>query len=102
MEAELHELLVEYEVLTAALPTAVRAMDRWKMGRRREAVLNRIAEIYGEIASTQPKTLAGAAVQLRRALAALDAHNCKAPCPDRERMEARLVASALVVVEANA
>lgn len=44
MEAELAGLLVDYETLTAVLPTIDRATRRWEMGRRGADGLNRIGE----------------------------------------------------------
>lgn len=57
------------------------------------------ARVPQAINDARPRTLAGAAVLLRRALAALDAHNCKSPWREPERVEGRLVAAALGVVD---
>lgn len=66
-----------------------------------EGALSRIGEVQGLIADAEPETTAGAAAMLRRVLAALDAHNCRSPWPGPERIEGRLVAAALGVVEAR-
>ena len=41
--------------------------------------------------------MAGAAVLLRRALAAIEAHDCKSPWAEAGRIEGRLVGAALAV-----
>ena len=91
-EAELHELLLEHERLEAAWPKGATAVDRARIGRRLEDVLDDIAEIHELIADARPRTLAGAAVLLRRALAAIG---------DPGRVEARLVGAALRAVDAG-
>ena len=98
-EIELDRLVLEHAKLEAAWPKGETAVDRARTGRRYENALNRIAELHGLIVRAQPKTLAGAAVQLRRALATIDAHDCKSPWGEPERVEARLVEAALGVVE---
>ncbi len=65
-------------------------MERWKIGRRHEACLERIAELHELIADAEAQTLAGAAVQLRRLDAMLD---------DEDQAAIGLLESALEVVE---
>ena len=89
-EAELQSLVVEIETLTALWPAAEPATRRAKIGGCLNSAYERLGELYGVIANAKPRTLAGAAMQLRRALVGLEAG---------EVMERRLVASALAVVE---
>ncbi len=91
-EAELTELLLEHERLEAAWPKGETPLERARIGRRLEEVLDDIAEIHELIADARPRTLAGAAVVHRRALAAIG---------DPGRLEARLVGAALGTVEAS-
>ena len=74
-------------------PKGKSAVQRARIGRRIEDVLERVSELYGVITTAQPETLQGAAVQLRRALAMLD---------DADVTAQRLIDSALNVVEASA
>jgi hypothetical protein len=55
-------------------PRAPRAKDRYRVGRDLDRTLTRIGELEQRIATTQAETLAGAAVQLRRLGAMLDAN----------------------------
>lgn len=64
----------------------------------RLAVLDGLGELAALIGNTQPKTLAGAAVVLRRALAAIEGHDGRSPFRDDDRVEARLLTSALALV----
>ena len=89
-EAELQALVIEIETLNVLCPAAEPATRRAKIGGCRNTAYERLAELYGVIANAKPRTLAGAAVQLRRALVGLE---------DGMVMEQRLVASALAVVE---
>ena len=98
-EAELDHLVVEHARLEASWPKGKTAVERARTGRRLDEVLTRTAELHGLIARTRPRTPASAAVQLRRALAAIEAHDCKSPFANPERIEARLVEAALGVVE---
>ncbi len=62
--------------------------------------LGRISELYGAIAVSQPKTLAGAAVLLRRVPAMLDdGHEFD---PGHLALASQLIDTALAVVEKNA
>ena len=45
--------------------------------------------------------MAGAAVVLRRAVAAKESHDCRSPWPESERIEGRLLEAALAVVAAG-
>lgn len=92
-EHELHEFVIEVDALYVLWPKGKGAVQRARIGRRIEDALSRIAELYGVITSTQPETLQGAAVQLRRALAMIEDTNVSAR---------RLIDSALNVVEASA
>ncbi len=78
-ERELTDLLLEHERLEAAWPKGATAVDRAAIGRRLEDVLENIAEIHELIADVQPRTLAGAAVLLRRALAAIKVPDIRFP-----------------------
>ena len=71
-ETELHELLVELETLRSCVGTEPRIMKRYELGKRVEAIYDRISELYGVIANTEAETQAGVAVKLRRALANVD------------------------------
>ena len=71
-EAELEALVLEWQQLDAAWPKGKTPMERWQIGRRHQAYLIRIRELHRDIAEAEAKTLAGAAVQLRRLRAVLD------------------------------
>ncbi len=78
LEQELHERLIEYEALSAAWPRGRTAMERYRIGKRHEQTLARIAELEAAIASAKAVTLEDAAVQLRRVLARLHDASLKA------------------------
>jgi hypothetical protein len=99
LESELEALLVEYEPLSQAWPKEPHAVARAEIGRKMEDALGRIYELHRAITRTQAETLPDAAVQIRRALAAIEAHDCKSPFAEVERTEIILLASALAVVE---
>ena len=99
LEQQLVGLLLEYEILRAAWPKAEHVLDRAKIGRQVNDILDRIHGLEKEIASAQAHDLAGAAVQLRRTLAALESHDCMVPGPERERIELRLLVSALAAID---
>ncbi len=67
-------------------------MERYEIGCRHRECLARIREIQASIASTEARTIAGAAVHLRRVEAMLDRENPAAM---------RLLASARKAVEAH-
>ena len=94
-EREPIELLLKHERLEAAWPKGATAVDRARISRRLDDVLDDIAEIHELIADARPWTLAGAAVLLRRTLAAIEAHDYRSPWPEAEPLERRLVAAAL-------
>lgn len=98
-EAELTERLLSHDRLEAAWPKGETAVERAGIGRRLEDVLEDIADIHELIADARPRTLAGAAVLLSRALAAIEAHDCRSPWRQPERVEGRLVEPALGVIE---
>ena len=99
LERELEALLVEYESLSRAWPKEPDVVARAKIGHQVDDALGRIYELHRAITRTQAKTLPDAAVQIRRALAAIEAHDCKSPFPGSERTEIMLLASVLAVVE---
>ncbi len=89
LESELEALLVEYESLSRAWPKEPHAVTRAEIGRKVEGALARIGELQYAIATSPARTLADAAVKLRRLDALLDGED-----PAR-----RLLVSALAVVE---
>ncbi len=99
LERELEALLVEYESLSRAWPKEPHAVARAEIGRQVEDALGCIYELHRAITRTQAETLPDAAVQIRRALAAIEAHDCKSPFAEVERTEIKLLGSALAVVE---
>ncbi len=99
LERELEALLVEYESLSRAWPKEPHVVARAKIGRQVEDALGRIYGLHHAITRTQAETLPDAAVQIRRALAAIEAHDCKSPFAEVERTEIKLLGSALAVVE---
>ena len=96
---EVETLAVEIEALRALWPKGETAVKRAEIGRRLESAYDRLAELYGVIASTDAHTLAGAAVKLRRAIAAVEAHDCGSAVDRDREPELRLIESALAVVE---
>ena len=92
-EAEMQALAVEIETLRALWPVGDTAIRRAKIGGCLNSACERLADLYGMVSAARPETLAGAAAQLRRALVVVE---------DSDRMEHRLIASALAVVEACA
>ncbi len=99
LKSELEALLVEYESLSRAWPKEPHAVARAEIGRQVEDALGRIYGLHHAITRTQAETLPDAAVQIRRALAAIEAHDCKSPFAEVERTEIKLLGSALAVVE---
>ena len=99
LERQLEDTLIEYERLREAWPKQPGAVARAEIGRQMEDALGRIYGLHHAITQTQAETLPDAAVQIRRALAAIEAHDCKSPFPEPERTEIMLLASALAVVE---
>ncbi len=99
LERELEALLVEYDSLSRAWPKEPHAVARAEIGRQVEDALGRIYELQRAMTGTQAETLPDAAVQIRRALAAIEAHDCKSPFAEAGRTEIILLASALAVVE---
>ena len=99
LERQLEDTLIEYERLREAWPKQPGAVARAEIGRQVEDALGRIYGLHHAITQTQAETLPDAAVQIRRALAAIEAHDCKSPFPEPERTEIMLLASALAVVE---
>ncbi len=89
LESELEALLVEYESLSRAWPKEPHAVARAEIGRKVEDALTRIGELQYAIATSPARTLADAAVKLRRLDALLDGED-----PARQ-----LLVSALAVVE---
>ena len=91
LEAALDGLLIEYERLQHKRLRSDSAVERAALGRELETYLSGVAEVQQRIAETSPRTLAEAAVQLRRLEACLDGKD-----------ELRLLTSALAVVETAA
>ncbi len=91
-ERELAGLLVEYEISRAALPKVRRVIDRPRAGREINATERRIVQIHTAIATAEARSLADAAVQLRRVSARIE---------DDDTMTRAMLASALAVVEAT-
>lgn len=99
LERQLEGALIEYESLSEAWPKEPGAVARAEIGRQVEDALGCIYGLHHAITRTQAETLPDAAVQIRRALAAIEAHDCKSPFAEAERTEIILLASALAVVE---
>ena len=93
LERELKGLVVEFAMLEEAWPKGPHALDRARIGREMERTLGQIRDIEKEIAFVQARTLAGAAVQLRRLGAPLDGEGYHASA---------LLASALTAIEGAA
>ena len=89
LERELEALLVEYDCLSRAWPKEPGAVARAEIGRKVEGALVRIGELQNAIATSPARTLADAAVKLRRLDALLDGED-----PARQPL-----ISALIVVE---
>ncbi len=89
LESELEALLVKYESLSRAWPKEPHAVARAEIGRKVEDALERIGELQHAIVTSPARTLADAAVKLRRLGALLDGED-----PARQ-----LLISALAVVE---
>ncbi len=71
-EAELEALVIEWGDLDDVWPKGKTAMERYEIGRRHRDCLARIREIQEAIVATKARTIAGAAVQLRRVEAKFD------------------------------
>ncbi len=99
LERQLDGALIEYERLREAWPKEPGAVARAEIGRQVEDALGRIYGLHHAITRTKAETLPDAAVQIRRALAAIEAHDCKSPFAEAGRTEIILLASALAVVE---
>ena len=95
LDNELSRSVLELELLQLRRDSSKgREFDREVKSR-----LGRISELYDAIAVSQPKTLAGAAVLLRRVPAMLDDdHDID---PSHLALASRLIDSALSVVEQN-
>jgi hypothetical protein len=98
-EHELEACLVDYAEAGDRLSTEPDVMARVPLHERQTATLERIAELQASIRATRPTTLAGAAVQLRRALAAVEGHDCRDPHRRDSQAEVPLLRSVLAVVE---
>ncbi len=96
LDSELSRNVLELELLQIRrVDTAAADFERDVQSR-----LGRISELYDAIAVSQPKTLAGAAVLLRRVPAMLDDDHPVAP--GHLALASRLIDTALAVVEQNA
>ncbi len=89
-EAELTGLLVEFEAVSEAWHTEPLALKRADLGDRFEDLLDRIADLEKLIATTPARTLADAAVKLRRLFAGVDGE-----------LHTQMLASALTIIEAK-
>ncbi len=96
LDNELSRSVLELELVQLRRGTSTGA----KFKRDVQSRLGRISELYDAIAVSQPKTLAGAAVLLRRVPAMLD--NDHDIDPGHLALASRLINSALAVVEKNA
>ena len=92
-EAELEALMVEWADLDDAWPKGKTAMERYEIGCRHRDCLARIREIQQAIVDTEARTVAGAAVQLRRLEVLLDRED--------RATAIRLLASALGALESH-
>ncbi len=96
LDNELSRSVLELELLQLRHGTSTSA----QFERDVQSLLTRISELYDAIAVSQPKTLAGAAVLLRRVPAMLDDdHDID---PGHLALASRLIVTALAVVEKNA
>ena len=96
LDSELSRNVLELELLQLRRVDAASA----KFERDVQSRLGRISELYVAIAVSQPKTLAGAAVLLRRVPAMLgDDHEV---VPGHLALASQLIDTALAVVEKNA
>ncbi len=96
LDNELSRSVLELELLQLRHGTSTSA----QFERDVQSLLTRISELYDAIAVSQPKTLAGAAVLLRRVPAMLDDdHDID---PGHLALASRLINTALAVVEKNA
>ncbi len=102
LESRLAEALLEFERLDAAWPKGRTAIERAKIGRRREDALSEIATLRHRIATGRAQTLADAAVQLRRLVAEADTEGSSLRGLLGEPDMRKLVASVLAVVEREA
>ena len=89
-EAELTGLLFEFEAVSDAWRTEPLALKRVDLGDRYEDLLDRIARLERLIARTPARTLADAAVKLRRLFAGLDGE-----------LHTQMLVSALTIIEAK-
>ncbi len=98
LDGEINRLVLEIELLEARRRRARKTSERQRVGRQIRTRQKRIAKLYSTISRTEPVSLEGAAVLLRRVPAMLDRR------PDDDgplSIASRLVNSALVVVEKN-
>ena len=96
LDNELNRSVLELELLQLRRGTS----KEEEFDREVQSRLGRISDLYNAIAVSQPKTLAGAAVLLRRVPAMLgDDHDID---PSHLALASRLIDSALAVVEKNA
>ena len=91
-EAKLEALIIEWGALDDAWPNGRTEAARHEIGRQHQECINRIGKLHDLIVSTEARSLAGAAVHLRRVEAMLDRENPAAM---------RLLASARNAVEAH-
>ena len=91
--------IIEWADLDEAWPKGKTTMERYEIGRGHRECLDRIRELHELIAETGARTIAGAAVQLRRLAALFDRLGA---ILDREnRAAGQLLRSALRALEAH-
>ena len=101
-ELDLEVHLVGYAETDDRLCCEPNILDCGLLHERHAEVLEHIVGLRAGIAGARPATLAGAAVQLRRALAAIEGHDCRDPHRRDGRAKVPLLRSVLAVVEGAA
>ncbi len=100
LDGEINRLVLQIELLEAHRRRAETPAERNRIARQIRTQQKKIAKLYSTISHTEPMSMAGAAVLLRRVPAMLDERNGDDDGP--LSIASRLVDSALVVVEKNA
>jgi hypothetical protein len=100
LDGEINRLVLQIELLEAHRRRAETPSERNRIARQIRTQQKKIAKLYSTISHTEPMSMAGAAVLLRRVPAMLDERSGDDDGP--LSIASRLVDSALVVVEKNA
>ena len=100
LDGEINRLVLQIELLEAHRRRADSPGERNRIARQIRTQQKKIAKLYSTISHTEPMSMAGAAVLLRRVPAMLDERSGDDDGP--LSIASRLVDSALVVVEKNA